>query len=105
MKQVRAHEEMKRLTPTWEQKWGGSQGKPSDNSTGLTQSEREKRGRKGGWKHLTQGPVASLSQSCSSEEPQVSWEWTCRSIPALLYHWLGAACAKGGLGADVQRDF
>lgn len=42
---------MKRLTPAWEQKWGESErkpGKPSDNNTGLTQSEREREGRKEG---------------------------------------------------------
>lgn len=65
---------MKRLTPAWEQKWGESEkepGKPSDNNTGLTQSEREREGRKGGGSILGKSIAESLSQSCSPEEPHV----------------------------------
>lgn len=35
----------------------------------------------------------------------MSPEWACHGIPAVLCHWLGAACGKQGLGVNWAVGF
>lgn len=85
------------------QTWGGSQrrlGEPSDHNAGLIQSKREG-GRKEGQveeaSRLQQGHCRVTLQ----KRPHLLGTGLLE-YPCLLHHWLGAACGKHGLTADVE---
>lgn len=103
---------MKRLTLAWEQKWGESErkpGKPSDNNTGLTQSEREREGRKEGWwKHLRQKHCGVLEPKLFTRRAPCALtmdlpEYPCLAISlagsSLWEEWSWHRCGDGFLSA------